>query len=353
MRWPAGVCACVALAAPLATAQAEEVAGAGVDPARWPAALTLRACESAALPLPEHMEQALDGVVTVRSGLGCGAGFVASPDGFVLTAAHVVEGYGEITVRSVYGLELPAERLRVDPAHDVALLRIPGSGHACLRGVGEQPPLGSEIYAIGAPGGPELSHSVAKGIVSGQRLLEGQAFIQTDASLNPGNSGGPLLSSGGEVIGIVSWKLAGIGVEGLSFGIPVDAASDFLGLSWGPTTALPPGGVGPLQPSTSPAEGLASARVTPPVDPWYFRRSRRLSGSAVVTGVGLGVVGLSWSYAQLRDPITKFEWVTATTLNTIGWVTTGLGATFLIKNVVWNARVARHLEARRAEKEAG
>jgi serine protease Do len=79
------------------------------------------------------------------------------------------------------------------------------------------------VYAVGAPAGEEFAFSVSKGIVSGIRDLNGFSYVQTDASLNPGNSGGPLLDTQGNIVGIVSWKIVASGFEGLSFGVPPSA----------------------------------------------------------------------------------------------------------------------------------
>jgi hypothetical protein len=320
------------------------------EPLRWASPLILRSCAAAPLALPAGMEDTLRGVVTVSTPRGHGAGFVASPDGFVLTAAHVVEGASSVVVRGYEGLELPGEIVRIDPAHDVALLRIPGSGHRCLPGVASLPPLGSELFAIGAPGAPELSHSVAKGIISGHRSFEEHRFIQTDASLNAGNSGGPLLATSGEVLGIVSWKMSGVGVEGLSFGIPVDAATAWLGLGWGPATVLPVVEAGQLRPGTHPA-GASSYTVPEVEDPWEFRRSRSMAGPVWLGVFGLGMVGGGWATLErYQDPGLGAQ-ISGGTLYALGGLSLA-GAVYGVgANLVWNAKVRRYLK--RKEEAAG
>jgi serine protease Do len=85
---------------------------------------------------------------------------------------------------------------------------------------------------IGTPADEEFVNSVSKGIVSGLRKLNGFYYIQTDASVSPGCSGGPLLNKKGQVIGITSWKIVALGFEGLAFGIPLDVIGKRLNITW-------------------------------------------------------------------------------------------------------------------------
>jgi S1-C subfamily serine protease len=121
----------------------------------------------------------------------------------------------------------------VDQAQDLALIKIPGQGHHALElDLEGQTAVGSEIYAVGAPLGEQLSFTVTKGIVSGFREFNQASYLQTDASLNPGNSGGPLVDKSGRVIGIVSWKVSGNAVQGLSFAVPSKLLSKRLGITF-------------------------------------------------------------------------------------------------------------------------
>lgn len=192
------------------------------------------ACESAdPVSLPEDMGRILDSVVQIRVATGGGAGVVVSPAGYVLTGAHLVSGLDVVQVRLRSGLELDARVVRVDSAQDIALIQLPGRRFSCAR-VGRQvpPEVGEDVFAVGSPLGRELEWSVSRGIVSGVREFEGRSFVQTDASVNPGNSGGPLFDREARVIGVVSFKISGVGIEGLSFGVPVSAAEKTLGLSF-------------------------------------------------------------------------------------------------------------------------
>jgi len=188
---------------------------------------------SGSLTLPEDLEKSFNSVVVIRAGASIGSGVIVTSDGYILTAAHVVSGLEEVIVELYSGLDLPAEIIAVDDPQDVALIKIPGSDHRCLEIFrGTDLHVGDDLFAVGAPSGEQLSFSVTKGIVSGFRDFEGFSYIQTDASLNPGNSGGPLLNDEGLVVGIVSWKIAAPGFEGLSFGVPMPALKTRLGLAW-------------------------------------------------------------------------------------------------------------------------
>ena len=182
--------------------------------------------------LPEDLEAAIDATILIRMGSGTGSGVVVSPNGYALTAAHVVSSLDEVVVRFPNGLELTAAVVSVDNGQDIALIKLPGSGHSCLQiGPTEYLPVGTDLFAIGAPAGQDFAFSVSRGVVSGYREDElGRKYLQTDTSLNPGNSGGPLLDRAGRIVGIVSWKIAALGYEGLAFGVPATAITTSLGI---------------------------------------------------------------------------------------------------------------------------
>lgn len=190
-------------------------------------------CPRESLEMPQDSEDALEATALIKTKRSIGSAVIISPDGYLLTAAHVAT-QNQLTVRLQSGDEFPAERVRVDPERDVALLRLkraPKKLH-CLSLRESSARAGEDVYAIGSPGGEELSFSISRGIVSGRRTFQGVGYIQTDASINPGNSGGPLLGRDGQVIAIISWKLSGKGVEGLAFGVPSPTALAALGLEF-------------------------------------------------------------------------------------------------------------------------
>ena len=159
---------------------------------------------------------------------GAGSGFIISPDGVILTNAHVVRDAKEVTVKLKDRREYRAKVLGSDPKTDVAVLKIDAKNLPVVP-VGRSSDLkvGEWVLAIGSPFG--LESSVTAGVVSAKgRTLPDESnvpFIQTDVAVNPGNSGGPLFNTKGEVVGINSqiYSQTG-GYMGLSFAIPIDVA---------------------------------------------------------------------------------------------------------------------------------
>jgi len=161
---------------------------------------------------------------------GEGSGFVVTSDGYILTNAHVVRDASDITVKLTDRREYPAKLVGLDDRTDVAVIKIDARDLPTVR-IGDPSKLkpGQWVVAIGSPFGME--NSVTAGIVSAtSRDLPDEQyvpFIQTDAAVNPGNSGGPLFNLNGEVVGINSqiYSQSG-GYMGLSFAIPIDMAND-------------------------------------------------------------------------------------------------------------------------------
>ncbi len=159
---------------------------------------------------------------------GQGSGFLVSADGLILTNAHVVREAKDVTVKLSDRREFSAKVLGADPATDIAVLRIEAKGLPYVRlGDPKNLQVGDPVLAIGSPYGFE--QTATQGIVSAKgRSLPGDAvvpFIQTDAAVNPGNSGGPLFDGTGAVVGINAqiYSQTG-GFQGLSFAIPIDVA---------------------------------------------------------------------------------------------------------------------------------
>ena len=161
---------------------------------------------------------------------GMGSGFIVDANGVILTNAHVVDGADEVTVRLVDKREFKAKVLGTDKTTDIAVLKIQAAELPVVKiGNPTATRVGEWVVAIGAPFG--LENTVTSGIVSAKsRMLPGDAavpFIQTDAAVNPGNSGGPLFNLKGEVIGVNSqiFSRSG-GFQGLAFAVPIDVAID-------------------------------------------------------------------------------------------------------------------------------
>jgi serine protease Do len=161
---------------------------------------------------------------------GNGSGFIVTPDGYILTNAHVVTGADEVTVRLTDRREFSAKVIGTDARTDVAVIKIDAGQLPSVR-VGDSNKLepGQWVLAIGSPFG--LANTATAGIVSATSRAVGEGsfvpFIQTDVAVNPGNSGGPLFNLQGEVVGINSMIFSQTGgYMGLSFAIPIDVATN-------------------------------------------------------------------------------------------------------------------------------
>lgn len=154
-----------------------------------------------------------------------GTGVIYKSNGYILTNSHVVKDMESIVVVLSSGKAYKARLKAIDEISDLALIKIDKGGlkPAIFGDMSEVEP-GMPVIAIGTPLSFSLRNSASKGIVSGiNRTVDGEyRFIQSDAAINGGNSGGPLVNTKGEVIGINTVKYIGFGVEGLSFSIPVD-----------------------------------------------------------------------------------------------------------------------------------
>lgn len=161
---------------------------------------------------------------------GSGSGFVFSSDGLIFTNAHVIAKAGIIRVTLLDGSEMEAVVSGKDPDSDIAILKIYSNGYTVASlGDSQQLQIGQFLIAIGNPLG--YQHSVSTGILSGVgrtlRTANGQVIenvLQTDTPLNPGNSGGPLINTDGEVVGINTAIIGG--AQGLSFAIDINMAKE-------------------------------------------------------------------------------------------------------------------------------
>ncbi|MDQ1506151.1 MAG: putative serine protease PepD [Actinomycetota bacterium] len=171
----------------------------------------------------------VDIVAQSRRGTGEGTGIIISPDGYILTNAHVVSGASTVTVStSSSSKALPATVIGADAAHDVALIKLDSGGGSLVAadlGRSADMKVGDDVVAIGNALGLRGDPTVTRGIVSAlNRTVDNlTGMIQTDAAINPGNSGGPLVNSTGQVIGI-NTAVAADGAQNIGFAIPIDKA---------------------------------------------------------------------------------------------------------------------------------
>ena len=202
-------------------------------------------------PIPDIVEQVSAGVLGVINYAyvrefggtyveqATGSAFMISTDGYIITNAHVVEDADAVAVTFADGTELDAEIVGMDKSMDVAVLKVEGENlHALKLGDSDAVRVGEFAIAIGDPTGRELAGTTTFGIIGATARevnIDGRTntYLQTDAAVNPGNSGGPLLNMAGEVIGITSAKTVtasydefgnAISAEGLGFAIPINDA---------------------------------------------------------------------------------------------------------------------------------
>lgn len=165
--------------------------------------------------------------------LGSGSGVIITSDGYIVTNNHVVEGGQNIRVCLQDGSEYEATLIGTDSYSDLAVIKIDATGlPAATLGTSSNMTVGDPVFAIGNPLGV-LSSSVSQGIISGlDRTINvdghNMTLMQTDAAVNPGNSGGGLFNANGELIGIVNAKSYGLDVEGIGFAIPMDTAKSII-----------------------------------------------------------------------------------------------------------------------------
>lgn len=207
-------------------------ASAGNEPVSPKDALKLAGGALKSGSIQSHMQDVRQSVLTVVVPSGHGSGFVIG-DGYVLTNYHVAGDSGFVKLRTATGREILGEVVRANAARDIALIKTEERGLPALGLQFVEPEIGTDVYAIGAPFDEALSGSVSKGIVSSYRVTDdNQRHIQGDVDVNPGNSGGPLTDSSGNVIGVTSWGATDTGNStGVNFFIPITDALKALNVS--------------------------------------------------------------------------------------------------------------------------
>ncbi|NRD21366.1 trypsin-like peptidase domain-containing protein [Winogradskyella eckloniae] len=182
--------------------------------------------------LVSSLSEAIESSVTVKVKEGHGSGLKISQNGYIITNFHVVaKSKEDITVIFKDGTEMTAELVRQNEQLDLALLKVNSTfnKHFNIPST-KNYSVGDDIFAVGTPKTIELGQTLSKGIISGERTNTEVQLIQTDASVNGGNSGGPLINKDGQLLGVVNSKLSGFGIEGLGFAIPAELILDGLSI---------------------------------------------------------------------------------------------------------------------------
>ena len=179
-------------------------------------------------------------ISTTSEGTGSGSGVIMSKDGYIITNNHVVDGAQSVSVQLSDGTSLDAEIIGTDEQTDLAVIKVTPTSDLTAAEFGDSEELepGEYAYAIGSPGGVQFANTITGGRISAinrdltvnDRVM---TLIQTDASINNGNSGGALINKYGQVVGITSAKLSGNAfgsatVEGMGFAIPINTAKDIV-----------------------------------------------------------------------------------------------------------------------------
>ena len=174
-------------------------------------------------------------ISTTAEGTGSGSGVIMSKDGYIITNNHVVDGAQSVSVQLSDGTSLDAEIIGTDEQTDLAVIKVTPTSDLTAAEFGDSDELepGEYAYAIGSPGGVQFANTITGGRISAinrdltvnDRVM---TLIQTDASINNGNSGGALVNMYGQVVGINSSKIVAEGYEGLGFAIPIDDAQSVI-----------------------------------------------------------------------------------------------------------------------------
>lgn len=286
----------------------------------------LCACPLAHADFAQAADKIRDAVVTVMLEKRMGTGFIVNGEGYVLTNKHVLDKATEATVKLANGDELPAEVVKASDTRDLLVLRVDRphlpnvifSSSAKLK-------QGAEVAAIGAPFG--LSDTLTKGIVSSaSRDIDGQKFVQIDAALNQGNSGGPIINDQGQVVAVAT--LVAKKAENMGFAIPSDDAMAFLDeakLTYStldaPTAAeVPAEGAAPPPAAAVPEAGAPAAPPAPsPPAPSFMQPWMWLVAAALVAFLVALITSLVVARSVARGVIAPMAYMTPPAHPAPGW----------------------------------
>lgn len=264
----------------------------------------LLACLPGCYALNFDAEEAYQSIFVIYSGSAMGSGF-ALGENCVITNAHVISDRSDVTICTYDGEQYTAYVAAMDESLDIAVLVVPGVSFVPLRVADlDKLSVGDDVCAIGAPN--SLSYTLTKGVVSSKnRTIGSQHFIQTDAAINKGNSGGPLLNDAGEVVGVNTYKMSD--AEGIGLAIPIDVVVAFMEKNGFPlddggnvSQALPePSAV----PAVTPAPTVQQSEQTrsSPLVPLI------LAGVLTISLIGNAILAVSLSRARKKIAALRYD----------------------------------------------
>jgi serine protease Do len=245
-------------------------------------------------------EQEYKSIFVIDSGDRLGSGFALGQD-CIVTNAHVIGDPERVGVTTRDGKRLSARVVALDETLDLAVLTVAGATFERLRAGDEQSlPVGSDVYAIGAP--ESLAYSLTRGVLSAKDRAMGEGtYLQFDAPINSGNSGGPLLNDAGQVIGVITLKLSD--AEGIGMAIPMSDVRDYLA-SNGITTEGVGNVVGPVSGTgaTAPASVPETSQTDSTHDDAVLSALELMIIAAVVLALAIAVVAVIFNRRRTVFP---------------------------------------------------
>lgn len=176
--------------------------------------------------------------VIVKTEKGHGSGFAITNDGYIITNYHVIASKTlnkpyDVTIILNDGSKVKATFVKANKDRDLALLKVDSKFEKCFELPAQKNfKTFEELYAMGAPRSIELGQSATKGILSSERNVNGVSLLQVSMNINSGNSGGPMFNANANLVGVVSAKLFGFGVEGVAFGVPAFKIAEYLSVDY-------------------------------------------------------------------------------------------------------------------------
>lgn len=237
-------------------------------------ALILAAFSPAACAIGFSTEDVYESVFVIETDIAIGSGFAVS-ENEIVTNAHVISDARMIQVITYSGDSLPASVVAYDEDLDLAVLYVASGSFSALPVASlDATRVGDDVYAIGAP--KSMAYTLTKGIVSSKdRVIRGRQYIQIDAAVNEGNSGGPLLDANGNVLGVITLKLTD--AEGIGLAIPITVVSDWMsGVDTSPPASSGSSQNAPRDDSGSPSNATSESA------PYYPRGAEKVNAALVI-----------------------------------------------------------------------